>query len=506
MGRTEKSIKNIAFGLGAQAITTIISFATKSLLVKVLGDEVNSLNGLFNEIIMNLSLAELGIGDAIVFNLYKPLAEHNEEKVSELMTFFKKVYTIIAGVLLALGTAVCFFVPALTKDLTFSNGYMRFVFMLFVVNISASYLFSYKIALLNADQNSYVYSFYNSILRIVQAVVMLLVMVITGNYIIYLIGNIIMTVIANYILSRQVDKRYTYLKKRKLAEEDRKTIFSNVKNIFIKELSGKITSSTDNILISVLVSTIMVGKYSFYSAIITIFKQVTEQVEVNVRASMGNLFATGSNDDCKRVLNRLTWGYGAFGVLCCTCLYVCAESFISFWVGTKYLLDNYILIVLTANLFCYIVAKPIYASMHVAGYFTQGRNISIIGSLVNLVVSIVFGYYTGIFGIFLGTFCTYFIQIVLKIYYVYKLKFKESALPYTWMIVRNAILLMVLMLGCRYICSFIHTPFYLLNFVIYGAISAVVTIVVLVFLYRRNEHYIYFLELAKKYIGRFRRK
>ncbi len=504
MGRTEKSIKNIAFGMGAQIVTTIISFVTKSLFVKILGDEVNSLNGLFHEIVMNLSLAELGIGSAIVYNLYKPLAEGNTEKVSELMTFFKKVYRIIAAVLLVLGTLVCIFVPRLVSDLSFSDTYMRGIFMLFVINISSSYLFSYKISLLNADQKNYLYSFYWSILSVAQAAVYVIILVITKNYIAYLITNIITTVVNNYILSRQVDKRYPYLEKRDLPKEDRKNIFNNVKNIFIKELSGKITNSTDNILISVMVSTLLVGKNTFYAAVLAVLKQVTERINQGLIGSMGNLFAVGSNEDCKRVLFRLTWAYGVIGIFFSVCFYCCVDPFISAWVGVKYLLDKSIVFILAVNLMCFVIAEPIYTAMHVSGFFKEGRNISIIGSTINLIVSVVLGHYTGILGIFVGTFFTYFIQILMKIYYVYKLKFKESSKKYLLMVAGYYALLLVLMLGCSFICSFISTSAFLVDFFAHGIISATITFGAIYLLYGKTEYFKFFADLLGRYIRKRR--
>lgn len=506
MGRTQKSIKNIAVGIAAQIVTTIVSFVTRSLFVKMLGDEVNSLNGLFREIVLNLSLAELGIGSAIVYNLYKPLANHDEEKICQLMTFYKNIYRIIAVVMLGLGSIVCIFVPLLTKDLTFTNSYMRMIFMLFVVNMSSSYLFSYKISLLNVDQNNYIYSFYNAILGVLQAVVSVIVLVTTKNFVIYLIANIFTTLAKNYYISLQVDKRYTFLRNSKLPKEDRKIIFNNVKNIFIKEVSGKITSSTDNTLISVLVSSLMVGKYSFYSSILTIFKQLTERIEAGIRPSMGNLFVSADNATCKKVINKLTWGYGMFGIFCTACLYGAAEKFISFWVGPKYLLDRYILIILAVNLFCYIIAKPIYDAMHVSGYFVQGRNISIAGSIINLIVSIIFGYYTGIFGIFLGTFCTYAIQMVMKAYYIYKLKFNESCVPYLITLLKLFLLLGALMVGCGFVCDYINTGIYLLDFFICGLISAVITLAVIWAIYSRSEYFKYYKDLAFSYLKKMKKK
>ncbi|MBO4616882.1 MAG: hypothetical protein J5717_05990 [Lachnospiraceae bacterium] len=514
MGRTQKSVKNIAFGFGAQGVTTLIHFLTKSIIARMLGAQIVAMNGLFTEIIACLALAELGIGDAIVYNLYKPLAEDDHEKVSQLMTFFKQAYRVIALAVLGMGTIACFFVQFLMKgsEITYPMWFIRTIFMLFVVNSASSYLFSYKISLLYADQKAYLYSFYNTIFYVVRMAINIGVLFLVNrfgdaySYIWYLSISIITTLISNYLLSRQVDKRYTYLQKIPLPKEGKKTVFDNVKNIFIKEVSGKITSSTDNILISVLVSTIMVAPNQFYITLTGVFKSLISQVETGIKASMGNLFAVGSVDDCKRVINRLTWGYMAFSIWGCTGLFVCSESFISVWVGRQYLYSDMILFTIILNLYCFIICRPIYTAMHVSGFFKEGRNISIAGSVVNLIVSIVFGKMWGIIGIFLGTFCTYLIQTILKIYYVYKLKFKSSCADYGTRMTMYTVLLIACMFGCKWLTGLYVIENDILRFFVNGAVSSVVVIAVIVVLFARTAEFKYYFEMAKGITKKFKRK
>lgn len=496
MNRTRKSIKNIIFGFGAQLVTTLITFISRTVMLEYLGIEVVSVNSLFHEIISALSLAELGIGSAIVYNLYKPLAEKDENKVCQLMTFFKKAYRVIAGVIMLVGIIVCIFIPILIKDIDMTDTYLRFVFILFVVNISCSYLFSYKISLLNADQNNYLYSLYSTVFSVICAVINISVMLLTKNFVIHLYVSIALTLGRNIYLSRKIDRIYTYLHNEQLPKKDKKTIFDNVKNIFVKEISGKITSSTDNILISTIISTIVVGKYSFYSTILAVLKQFTERIDVNIRPSMGNLFASAGNEDCIRVLNRLTWGYCSLSVIFCSCFFSSCQSFISFWVGEEYHLDMITIYILTINLFCYISAKPIYSAMHVSGIFVEGRNISIIGSVVNLALSIILAQFIGLSGIFIGTFATYFIQIILKIYYVYKLRFQCSSRKYSWLMIKFSLLLVILTLGCNYICSYINTGVNVVNFVLQGFTAALISIIVLVLFLHRNEEFHYYKSMA----------
>lgn len=510
MGRTQKSIKNIAYAFGAQGVTTLIHFVTKSIIARLLGAQIVAMNGLFHEVIACLSLAELGIGSAIVYNLYKPLAEGDHEKVSQLMTFFKRAYNIIGLVIMGMGAIACFFVQYIIKDITYPLWYIRVIFMLFVMSSASSYLFSYKMALLNADQKAYVNSIYSTIFSTVRTGINIAVLFLLDrygddySYILYLSISITTSLIANYLQSKQVDKRYTYLKKAMLPKEDRQKVYANVKDIFIKQLSGKITSSTDNILISVLVSTIMVAPNQFYATLTGVFMGLVSQIDSGISASMGNLFAVGTNEECSRVINRLTWGFYVLAIWACTGLFVCSESFIRVWVGEEYLYSDLILFTLVINLFCYIICKPIYAAMHVSGFFKEGRNISIAGSVVNLIVSIVLGKKYGIIGIFMGTFCTYIIQIVLKIYYVYKLKFNTSCAAYAFRMISYFAITLACMFGCKWLTGLYLIENDILRFLANGIISSIVVFFVIVIIFFRTKEFKYYLGMALGFIKKKR--
>lgn len=499
MGRTEKSIKNIVYGLGAQSVTTLLTFISRTVMLHYLGLEVISLNGLFSEVIDALSLAELGIGSAIVYNLYKPLAEEEEEKVCQLMTFFKQAYQWIALAVFLLGALVCIFVPLLVKDIGYSPKDIRLVFMLFVIKISCSYLFSYKFSLLNADQKNYVYSIYSSLTRIVTVTMEVGVILIAKDYIVYLVICIGLTLLSNAVISAKTDAWYPYLRKAALPPEEKRHIFDNVKNIFIKEVSGKITNSTDNILISTMVSTIMVGKYTFYSTILNVFKQFTSHVDTGIRASMGNLFSGGTRAECEAVLYRLTWGYSVFGIICGVCFLSCSQSFIAFWVGEEYLLGLPIVFLLAVNLFLFICSKPIYVAMHVAGLFREGRNVSLLGSLVNLAVSILLAYRLGIFGVFFGTFLTYMIQIILKIYYVYQLRFQCTAKRYYCYMLKLVLLFLALAFISHWLCGMVPAFGAIWDFLIQGLVSAGVSGLVILLCYCRSSEFQYYKALFVRY-------
>lgn len=152
--RLQNSVRNVSVGMLVTVINTVVSFVTRTALIKTLGTEVLGLNGLFTEVISMLSLAELGVGVAIIYSLYKPISENDEKKISQLMGLYRTAYNAICFATLFLGLIILPFIDKLITDIDFPLSYIRLVFFLFVIKTATTYLFSYKTALLNADQNS----------------------------------------------------------------------------------------------------------------------------------------------------------------------------------------------------------------------------------------------------------------------------------------------------------------------------------------------------------------
>ena len=251
MGRTEKSIRNVKFALLAQIVTIVLNFVTRTCLIRFLGIESVALNGLFTQVITAISLAEMGVGTAIVYNLYQPLAEEDHEKVSQLMNLFRTAYWIIAAATLIIGIALIPWLPRLITDISFDMSYIRIVYLMFIFQSAVSYLFSYKITLLNADQNGYIYTRIYTSFKLVGTVLILIILAISRNYLVFLGANILLTIVTDLYASHVVQKKYSYLdKKAKLPKNERSQIFSNIRNLFMQQFAGRVVDSTDNILIS----------------------------------------------------------------------------------------------------------------------------------------------------------------------------------------------------------------------------------------------------------------
>src|SRR5574344_861644 len=106
MARVKNTINNTIWAFVGQGIGIIVSFISRIFFLRILGGEYLGLNGLFTNILTVLSLAELGVGTAITYSLYKPLREKSNDEISKLMSLYGKVYKIIGIIILLLGIAL----------------------------------------------------------------------------------------------------------------------------------------------------------------------------------------------------------------------------------------------------------------------------------------------------------------------------------------------------------------------------------------------------------------
>ena len=500
MGRTEKSLRNFIFAVASQVITVALSFITRTCLIYCLGIEAVSINGLFTEVITALSLAELGVGSAIVYNLYKPLAEGDHQKVSQLMNLFRKAYRIIALATLVIGISLTPWLQFFIRDLSYDISYIRVIYLMFVFQSVVSYLFSYKLALLEADQNSYIVTKISTIFRIIGTILILIILVTTKKYIFFLGANILLVILTNAYASHVVDKKYPYINKNeRLPKEERTQIFGNIRNIFVKQFAGRVVDSTDNILISTLVSTLLVGYYSNYLVVIGVFKQLADKMMAAATASMGNLYVTERTENKIETLNRLTFIFYVFASIASVGTFACVQPFIKLWLGDNYLLDYSVVAILCLLLVTEITYQPLSTAMHLSGYFEIGRNISFVSAVMNLAVSIVLGMKIGLIGIFIGTMCTYTIEIIAKVHYLFKLYFKENSIQYVSFWIRMFFVYFVEIIIIYFINLHLHfsaLPAFIFN----GFAAVLLTFAIITIVFGRSDAYIYLKHLILRYV------
>lgn len=405
--RKTSSVRNTIFGLTSQFLFLVLAFVCRTVLIKKLGTEVLGINALYSNILSILSLAELGIGNTLIFSLYKPLANNDDAAIASIMKYYKKLYTYIAIAVLVIGLAL---LPVLkfliSNDINISTRDLYIYYLLFLANSCFSYVMCYKQSLINADQKLFVIKIFNCIFYIILYGLQIACLFIFKNYIIHLSIFSLVTLFQNIALSIWADKHYSYTKIKNPAPidaETKKTINHNIRSTFIYKLGFVLENCTDNILISVLVSTIAVGVYSNYNMLVGAVTGVINVFIYALYASVGNLSVENDPQKSYKIFNVLLLFFQYVGTFATICFFTVFNDFIAIWVGPEFLFDFKTVIVICVSFYFTVATCPIWIFRENFGLYKEVKYLTLATAIVNIGLSILLGIYWGILGILAAT-------------------------------------------------------------------------------------------------------
>ena len=404
--RSENSVKNSLFAIVGQAVSLIFGFVTRKVFINILGETYLGINGIFYSVLSLLSLTELGLGSAITFSLYKPIADHDDEKTGRIMNLYALAYRIVAAVVTLLGLCLMPFLGKITVEVP----HLRLIFLLFLVDSAASYLFSYRRALITAAEMDWRNTLNNAVFQVLQNLAQLVILLKTGNYLLYLAAQLACTVASNIEISIAAAKIFPFLGRVK-GLPDAKTssiIKSNVASMFMTRFGSVAVTGTDNLLIST-VSVALTGFYSNYLLILQTIQVILNQVMTAVTASVGNLIATDDSekrlDIYKDVILATAWLYG-FSSIALDCL---MTRFIGVFFGTGLSIPESAVHLMCLNFYLAGIRQPNLMYINAAGLFKPVRFRGFVEAAVNLAVSAIFLWMgMGLFGVLLGTTVSHF--------------------------------------------------------------------------------------------------
>lgn len=431
--RTVNSIKNIYISLITQIIITLLGFLSRKVFLDSLGTEYLGVNGLLTNVLSMLSLVEGGIGASITFNLYKPLAEKNEEKVIALVQLYKKLYGILAIAIFILSLSLYPFLGYLMNEDS-KIPFIGVIYFIFVMKNMISYLNAHKWSLINADQKGYILAKYNLLFNVITTISKIIVLWVTNNYILYLVVEAGIFIIQNLWNGKIVNDRYSYIKttkKYKVDEPTKKNLITNVKALFLHSVGGYCVFGTDNLLISALISLKAVGLYSNYTMIIGQLSALLTPVVNGLGASVGHLIATESKNktyEMFKVVNLVNFWIYSFSTIF---LFNLLEPFINWWLGEGLLLGRLTFVVILVNFYIKGMRGPISTFKDKAGLFSPDRFFPLYESVINLGASFILVKYFGLAGIFLGTtISSLLIPVWTQSKITYNMVFNKSVLSY----------------------------------------------------------------------------
>lgn len=508
--RSLESAKNILFGLISNTINIILGVVIQSIFLQTLGEEYLGLNTLFTSILSMLSIAELGISSAIIYNLYKPIAEQDKEKIKSLMKFYKRCYTIIIIVMLIIGFIISLFLKQIVGQTQgIQNLYLLYI--LFLADVIFSYVIAYKRSIIYANQKEYVINIVHLIYLIVMNGLQIAFLYITHNYCVFLIIKLLCRIFENAIISIIANRMYPYIKEKEVLdlESDTKNgIIKNIKALFFHKIAGFVVNSTDTILISVFFEgLITVAYYSNYNLVLSALTTILNQILISTTASIGDLLTEGNKEKNYSVykklnlLNFVIFIVGSTGIACVI------EPFISIFFGEQYILGKFILISLIIKFFIQGMRRTLMSFKEAAGIFYKDRFMPIVESIVNLVASIVLLKIFGLAGVFLGTAVS---SLVILLYsypkYVYIPLFNKQWKNYYKEFLKYIIYAVVIVAVSIIINGFINVGNVFVQFVISTVIALIIPAIIICILFRKTDEFKYYIGIIKNILLKILKK
>lgn len=408
--RTTNTLLNFTSSIGGQFITILMHFITRTVFITTLGKSYLGINGLFSNILMVLSLAEFGVGSAILFKLYEPIAKDDHHRIAVLMKFYKSAYRVIGIAVTAVGLCLVPFLPMLINDydrLTELHINVAFIFLLFLLRTVSSYLFfAYKSAIIEANQKEYLINLISYFFTIGASVLQIICMYLFHNYIVYvsiMIGQIICQNIAVAMLS---NKLYPYINERtddKLDRQEVIGIFKDCGALFLYKLNNVVLKATDNIVISKFIGIEAVGLYSNYYILYTTINTLFAKIYNAVSHSLGNLHTGSDRKHEYKIFEAVMLITAILGGTAFIGIFVCADELVDAWIGEEWLIAQPFAFLMGLELYTLGFRVALSKYRTAMGLFRQAKYRPLAGMIINLIVSIALVRNWGISGVLVGT-------------------------------------------------------------------------------------------------------
>lgn len=403
--RTKNAARNVVFGVILKIYALVLPFVMRTAMIYWLGIEYLGLNSLFTSVLEVLNLAELGVGSAMTFSMYKPIAEDDRRKICALMNLYHLYYQVIGGVVLVGGLTVLPFIPRLIKG---SIPPDINVYILYILNLSATvltyWLFAYRNSIFSAYQRTDVVSKVTIVTDTVKYAIQLFVLAFFHSYYLYVIAILATQVLNNVSIAYLSKKMYPqYEPEGKVSREEQKQINKRIRDLFTSKLCGTIVGSADTIVISSFIGLKMLAVYQNYYYIITALSGIVMILFNAVTAGSGNSMVTESKEKNYHDFKKLSWiTYWLIGFAVCGlfCLY---QTLMKVWVGANLMLEDSFVM-----LFCLYFAGNMTIQLlsvykNAAGIWHEDRFRPLISGITNLAINLIMVNYIGLYGVVLST-------------------------------------------------------------------------------------------------------
>lgn len=403
--RVKNATRNITTGMFLKVYQLLVPFLMRTAMIYCLGVEYLGLDGLFASILSVLNLAELGVGSAMVYSMYKPVAEDDSVTLCALMRLYKLYYRIIGLVVLVGGLILCPFIPKLISGAVPAGIN---VYILFLLNLAATvlsyWLFAYKNSLFHAYQRVDVTNVVTMVVNTARYAVQLVILLVLHNYYLYLIVALATQAATNIATAKLADKYYPNLQpKGKMLKETTKEINGRIRDLFTSRIGGVVVNSVDTLVISAFLGLTFLAVYQNYYFIVTALLGIVNIVIYSCTSGIGNSIVVETKEKNLEDLKTFTFLICGITCFCTACLLGLYQPFMELWVGKDLMLA--FPAVICFSVYFYIVQINTLLNMYkdAAGIWHEDRFRPLVTAAVNLTMNLIFVQFWGLYGVLLST-------------------------------------------------------------------------------------------------------
>ena len=502
--RTKNAANNIVFGIVLKIYQIIVPFLIRTALIYCLGVEYLGLDSLFVSILQILNLAELGVGSAMVFSMYKPIAEDDSVTICALMKLYKIYYRIIGLIILVIGILICPLIPNLIKsDLPEGlNVYILYLMNLFATVLSY-WLFAYKNCLLQAHQRNDVISKITIGVYTLRYVAQFLVLFYLKDYYIYLIITLLAQVIINITTALIVNKKYlNYKANGKLDKSVVKDINQRVKDLFTSKLGLVIVNSADTVVISAFLGLTVLAVYQNYYYIITAIIGIVGVIFSSCSAGIGNSLVVESEEKNYNDLKKFTFIIIWIAGICTCCLLCLFQPFMKWWVGEELLLSFPCVICLCIYYYIYEINFLFTTYKDSAGIWYKDKYRTLITALTNFIMNIILVNFIGIYGVILSTvLSTLIIGMPWLLHNLFTEIFKQNMKLYILKLLKYTVTVLIMAVITYLICNFIE-GYSIISLLLKGIICFSISNIIWISIYRKSDEMKDTINIVKRILKR----
>ena len=502
MGRVQSAAKNIVFGQIGNLITQLLGFVLRTVFIAHLGDTLTGINDLYIGILSVLNMAELGVGTALNYSLYKPVAVKDYEKIKSYMQLYKKAYRVIGLVIAVIGIAISPFLPYLVKQPEgVSIRDLTLYYFIFLFNTVSSYFVAYKYSLVNAEQKNYIQTNVITITKMITVSLQIVVILTTANFYLYLLVAAAVELLQKIFVSRYLDRRYPYLQDKdvqKLSKEETDEIVNKTKALIFHKVGDVARLQTDSMIISGFINVTLVGFVGSYNMVLNSVANVVNIFFNSVLSSFGNLIATESKEKqysmfrVYRFAACWVYGFAAIGFA------LLLTPLISLWLGADRTLAFSVVLAILIDF--YFKGDRIVLSNFktAAGVFEQDKYLALIQGIVNLIISIVLVQEIGLLGVYIGTIISGLIANITKPVIIYKVILDKDVKEYFVDSVKYLVVLVLVFGLLAWIKTLVMPQTTILTFAVMFVIICVVFNGIFLLLFARTQEFGYLWGLVKR--------